>query len=37
MISVFREQFSGNSKSNIQHSKFEVLRQQNAGSGAARN
>jgi hypothetical protein len=22
MISVFREQFSGNSKSNIQHSKF---------------
>ena len=34
---VFREQFSGNSKSNIQHPTFKILRQQNAGPGAARN
>jgi glycosyltransferase involved in cell wall biosynthesis len=36
-FSVFREQFSGNSKSNIQNPTFKVLRQQNAGPGAARN
>jgi glycosyltransferase involved in cell wall biosynthesis len=36
-FSVFREQFSGNSKSNIPNPIFKVLRQQNAGPGAARN
>jgi len=32
-----RKQFSGNSKSNIQNPTFKVLRQANAGPGAARN
>jgi len=36
-FSVFREQFSGNSKSHIPNPTFKVLRQQNAGPGAARN
>jgi glycosyltransferase involved in cell wall biosynthesis len=36
-FSVFREQFSGNSKSNIQNPTFKILRQANAGPGAARN
>ena len=36
-FSVFREQFSGNSKFNIPNPKFTILRQQNAGPGAARN
>lgn len=36
-FSVFREQFSGNSKSNIQNPTFKTLRQANAGPGAARN
>ena len=36
-FSVFREQFSGNSKSNIQNPTLKVLRQANAGPGAARN
>ena len=36
-FSVFREQFSGNSKSNIQNPTLKILRQANAGPGAARN
>ena len=36
-FSVFSEQFSGNSKSNIQNPTFKVLHQKNAGPGAARN
>jgi GT2 family glycosyltransferase len=36
-FSVFSEQFSGNSKSNIQNPTFKVLRQANAGPAAARN
>jgi glycosyltransferase involved in cell wall biosynthesis len=36
-FTVFREQFSGNSKSHIQNPTFKILRQQNAGPGAARN
>jgi GT2 family glycosyltransferase len=36
-FSVFREQFSGNSKSNIPNPTFKVLRQANAGPAAARN
>ena len=36
-FSVFREQFSGNSKSNIPNPTFKILRQQNAGPRAARN
>ena len=36
-FSVFRKQFSGNSKSNIQNPTLKILRQQNAGPGAARN
>ena len=36
-FSVFRQQFSGNSKSNIQNPTFKILRQANAGPGAARN
>ena len=36
-FSVFREQFSGNSKFNIQNSTFKILRQANAGPAAARN
>ena len=36
-FSVFRKQFSANSKSNIQHPTFKILRQANAGPGAARN
>ena len=34
---IFREQFSRNSKSNVQNPTFKILRQQNAGPGAARN
>jgi glycosyltransferase involved in cell wall biosynthesis len=36
-FSVFREEFSRNSKSNIQNPTFKILRQANAGPGAARN
>jgi len=36
-FSFFSKQFSGNSKSNIQHPTFKILRQANAGPGAARN
>jgi glycosyltransferase involved in cell wall biosynthesis len=36
-FSVFSKQFSGHSKSNIQNPTFKILRQQNAGPGAARN
>jgi glycosyltransferase involved in cell wall biosynthesis len=36
-FSVFRERFSGISKSNIPNPTFKILRQQNAGPGAARN
>lgn len=36
-FSVFSEQFSGNSQSKIQNPEFIILRQQNAGPGAARN
>jgi glycosyltransferase involved in cell wall biosynthesis len=36
-FSVFREQFSGNSKSNIPNPIFKILRQANTGPGAARN
>lgn len=34
---IFREQFSRNSKSNVQNPTLKILRQQNAGPGAARN
>jgi GT2 family glycosyltransferase len=36
-FSVFSKQFSGNSKSIIQNPSFKILRQANAGPGAARN
>jgi glycosyltransferase involved in cell wall biosynthesis len=36
-FSIFSEQFSGNSKSNIPNPTFKILRQANAGPGAARN
>ncbi len=36
-FSVFRKQFSGNSKFNIPNPTFKILRQANAGPGAARN
>lgn len=36
-FSVFSKKFLGNSKSNIQNPTFKILRQQNAGPGAARN